>query len=62
MAGTVHELGLKYKLKDLLKKFNFPKLTYMYCKKSDRANKEADLEAKIIDIRDNHKNYGYRRI
>ena len=31
-------------------------------KRFDRTNKDADLEEKIIDIRSNHKNYGYRRI
>ena len=31
-------------------------------KRFDRTNKDADLEEKIIDIRANHKNYGYRRI
>lgn len=31
-------------------------------KRLDRTNKDADLEEKIISIRANHKNYGYRRI
>ena len=50
-------------MKDLLKKFNFPKSTYMYLQKRfDRTNKDAELEEKILNIRANHKNYGYRRI
>lgn len=31
-------------------------------KRFDKINKDAVLEEKIIDIRANHKNYGYRRI
>lgn len=63
IARIIHELRLTYKLKDLLRKFNFPKSIYMYWQKRfDRTNKDADLEEKILDIRANHKNYGYRRI
>ena len=50
-------------MKDLLNKLNFPKSTYMYWQKRfGRTNKDADLEEKILNIRANHKNYGYRRI
>ena len=31
-------------------------------KRFDRTNKDAELEEKILNIRANHKNYGYRRI
>lgn len=42
---------------------NFPKSTYMYWKKRfDRENKDAHFEEEIIKIREEHPNYGYRRI
>lgn len=40
-----------------------PKSTYMYWQKRlDRPNKDEHLERKIIEIRKDNPNYGYRRI
>ena len=40
-----------------------PKSTYMYWQKRfDRGNPDKDLEEKILEIRKNHKDYGYRRM
>ncbi|MDU1399774.1 MAG: IS3 family transposase, partial [Finegoldia magna] len=53
----------KYKLKDLLKYFNLPKSTYMYWQKRiNRPNKVMEIENKILKIRKENPNYGYRRI
>ncbi|MFR7872198.1 IS3 family transposase [Peptoniphilus grossensis] len=53
----------KFKLKDLLEYFNFPKSTYMYWQKRlDRPNKDVQVEKTILDIRKGNPNYGYRRI
>ena len=39
------------------------KATYMYWQKRfDRENPDKDLEEKILEIRENHKDYGYRRM
>lgn len=59
----IHELRESYPLKDLLKILDFPKSTYMYWQKRfDRENKDKDLEERILEIRQEHPNYGYRRI
>lgn len=59
----IHELRESYPLKDLLKILDFPKSTYMYWQKRfDRENKDKDLEERILEIRQVHPNYGYRRI
>ena len=40
-----------------------PKATYMYWQKRfDRENPDKEIEAKILEIRMNNKDYGYRRI
>lgn len=63
MARIIHSLREKYKLKDLLKKLNFAKSTYMYWQKRfDRENKDEYLEEHIKSIRKDNPNYGYRRI
>ena len=40
-----------------------PKATYMYWQKRfDRGNPDQEIEKKVLEIREEHKNYGYRRI
>ena len=40
-----------------------PKATYMYWQKRfDKVNPDEELEKKMLEIRKNHKNYGYRRM
>ena len=40
-----------------------PKATYMYWQKRfDRKNPHQEIEEKILEIRKEHKDYGYRRI
>ena len=40
-----------------------PKATYMYWQKRlDRQNPDQEIEEKILKIREEHKDYGYRRI
>ena len=40
-----------------------PKATYMYWQKRfDRVNPDKEIEEKILEIRENNKDYGYRRI
>ena len=40
-----------------------PKATYMYWQKRfDRGNPDQEIEEKILRIREEHKDYGYRRI
>ena len=40
-----------------------PKATYMYWQKRfDRENPDKEVEEKILEIRKDHKDYGYRRI
>ncbi|WP_245149820.1 IS3 family transposase [Peptoniphilus vaginalis] len=53
----------KFKLKDLLEYFNFPKSSYMYWQQRlDIPNKDEQVEKKILEIRKDNPNYGYRRI
>ncbi|RGI50713.1 IS3 family transposase [Roseburia sp. OM03-7AC] len=53
----------KFKLKDLLSYTGMPKTTYMYWQKRfDRKNPDQEIEEKILEIRKEHKDYGYRRI
>nr|WP_277221812.1 IS3 family transposase [Peptoniphilus vaginalis] len=53
----------KFKLKDLLEYFNFPKSSYMYWQQRlDIPNKDEQVEKKILDIRKDNPNYGYRRM
>ncbi|OXZ28448.1 hypothetical protein B9N49_01980 [Finegoldia magna] len=47
----------------MLKYFNLPKSTYMYWQKRiNRPNKVMEIENKILKIRKENPNYGYRRI
>mgnify|MGYP002222034642 CR=1 FL=1 len=63
ITETISVLRDKYKLKDLLKYFNLPKSTYMYWqKRSKKPNKDLEIENKILKIRKDNPNYGYRRI
>ncbi|WP_304067211.1 IS3 family transposase, partial [Finegoldia magna] len=63
ITETIGLLRSKYKLKDLLKYFNLPKSTYMYWQKRlNRPNKDIEIENKILKIRKENPNYGYRRI
>ena len=40
-----------------------PKATYMYWQKRfDRVNPDKEIEEKILEVRKNNKDYGYRRI
>ena len=42
---------------------DFPKTTYMYWQKRfDRENPDKELEEKLMEIRQKHKDYGYRRM
>ena len=39
-----------------------PKATYMYWQKRfDRGNPDREIEKKILEIREEHKDYGYRK-
>ncbi|MBS5931504.1 MAG: IS3 family transposase [Clostridiales bacterium] len=52
-----------FKLKDILAITGFPKATYIYWQKRfDKENPNKELEEKILEIRKNHKDFGYRRI
>ena len=63
ITETIGILRSKYKLKDLLKYFNLPKSTYMYWQKRlNIPNKDMEIENKILKIRKENPNYGYRRI
>ncbi|QQN56961.1 transposase [Anaerococcus obesiensis] len=47
----------------MLKYFNISKSTYMYWQKHlNRPNKDIEIEKKILKIRKDNPNYGYRRI
>lgn len=63
IAETISVLRNKYKSKDLLIYFNLPKSTYMYWQKRlNIPNKDEEIENKILKIRKENPNYGYRRI
>jgi putative transposase len=50
-------------LKDILAVVRFPKATYMYWQKRfDRVDPNKELEDKIIEIHEEHKDFGYRRM
>ncbi|PHV69174.1 IS3 family transposase [Sporanaerobium hydrogeniformans] len=52
-----------FKLKDILAFTGFPKATYMYWQKRfNRENPNEDLEQRILEIRKENKDFGYRRI
>nr|WP_304943744.1 IS3 family transposase [Vallitalea guaymasensis] len=59
----MHSLRGKFKLKDILAVTKFPKSTYMYWQKRfERINPDEDIESIIIELRKEHKDFGYRRI
>lgn len=50
-------------MKDILAVIRFPKATYMYWQKRfDKANPNEAIEQKILEIRKENKDFGYRRI
>ncbi|MDU5158288.1 MAG: IS3 family transposase, partial [Citrobacter sp.] len=62
-ARIIHSLRGSFKLKDVLAVTGFPKSTYMYWQKRfERENPDQEIEQKILDIRKEHKDFGYRRI
>ncbi len=62
-ARIVHSLRGQFKLKDILAVVGFPKATYVYWQKRlDRENPNKELEDKIMEIRKEHKDFGYRRV
>lgn len=62
-ARIISSFRGSYKLKDLLETTGYPKSTYMYWQKRfDRENQDAEMEQKILEIRNKNKDYGYRRI
>ncbi|MDU5416981.1 IS3 family transposase [Peptoniphilus harei] len=63
ISKIIRSLRDKFKLKDLLAYFKLPKSTYMYWQQRlDRPNKDEQVEKKILEIRKDNPNYGYRRI
>ncbi len=62
-AKIIHSLRGKFKLKDILAVTKFPKSTYMYWQKRfGRINPDEDIESIILELRKEHKDFGYRRI
>ena len=71
-ARIISSLRRRFKLKELLSYTRMPKATYMYWhKRFDRKNPDKEIEEKyrdykqkekILEIRKENKNYGYRRI
>jgi transposase InsO family protein len=62
-ARIIHSLRRSFQLKDILAALNFPKSTYMYWQKRfDRENMDIEIEEKMLIIKKDHKDYGYRRI
>ncbi|MFQ7650488.1 MULTISPECIES: IS3 family transposase [Lachnospiraceae] len=62
-ARIISSLRRQFKLKDLLSYTGMPKATYMYWQKRfDRKNPDQEIEEKMLEIRKEHKDYGYRRI
>jgi transposase InsO family protein len=52
-----------FRLKDLLSYTGMPKATYMYWQKRfDRENPNKELEDKILEIHNENKDFGYRRM
>lgn len=62
-ANIIHSLRGQFKLKDLLKYTGMPKATFMYWQKRfNRKNPDQEIETKIIEICQENKDYGYRRM
>ena len=50
-------------MKEILAVMSFPKATYMYWQKRfEKTNPNEVIEQKIIEIRNENKDFGYRRI
>lgn len=63
ISKIIRSLRDEFKLKDLLEYFELPKSTYMYWQERlDRPNKDEQVEKKILEIRKDNPNYGYRRV
>lgn len=63
MSLVINSLRGEFKLKDLLSYTSMPKATYMYRQKRfDKENPYKEIEEKILEIRETHKDYGYRRV
>ena len=63
ISEVIRSLREKFKLKTLLEYFDLSKSTYMYWQQRlDRPNKDEQVEKKILDIRKDNPNYGYRRM
>ena len=59
-ARIISSLRRRFKLKALLSYTRMPKATYMYWQKRfDRENPDKEVEEKILEIRKDHKDYGY---
>lgn len=59
----IHSLRENFRLTDILETLRFPKATYMYLQKSfERKNPIEIFEKAIQLIREEHPNYGYRRM
>lgn len=59
----ISSLRGEFKLKDILAVVGLPKATYMYWQKRfDRMSPDKKLEDKILEIRKEHKDFGYRRV
>ena len=63
ISKIIRSLRDEFKLKDLLEYFDLPKSKYMYWQQRlDRPNKDEQVEKKILEIRKDNPNYGYRRM
>ena len=59
----VRYLRGEFKLKEIFATVDFPKVAYMYWQKRfDREDPDAELLQKMKEIREEHKDYSYRRI
>ena len=62
-ARIITKLREHFQLTEILAAINFPKSTFMYWqKKWSERNKDQALKDEILAIRQDHKDYGYRRI
>ena len=59
IARIIHSLRGSFKLVELLETLDFPKATFMYWQKRfDRENPDQEIEAEMLRIRKEHKDYG----
>ena len=62
-ARIISSLRRKFKLTEILAALRFPKATYMYWQQRfDRVDPNLQIRIAIEDIRNDHPNYGYRRL